>query len=167
MPASRFPVHGGEPVLLVCVPYAPVERPSMGLSVLKAALVRREIGCQVVYANLSFAERIGVHAYDILSRTNSNDLAADWTFRAAAFPDAPASDAAFFAHIGEGLESFAHLLHKVGGSGTMRALVERVAPDAVAHIAWVSERIVSARPFSSIWQRWPCCALSSVWPPAS
>jgi magnesium-protoporphyrin IX monomethyl ester (oxidative) cyclase len=137
---------GGEPVLLICPPYAPLERPSLGLSVLKAALAQHQVGCQVVYANLSFAERIGVHAYDVLSRTNSNDLAADWTFRVAAFPDAAVDEAAYFEYVREGIESFAHLLPKVGLDGTMRELVERVSQHARPFVDEFTECVVAGRP---------------------
>ena len=47
-------------VVLVQPPFAPVDSPSLALSTLQAALLDAGIDTRVVYANLAFAERIGV-----------------------------------------------------------------------------------------------------------
>ena len=74
-------------VCLVQMPFASLERPSIGLSLLKAGLLRRDISCEVVYANLSYAERVGLRAYQQLDRTVTEDLVGEWLFSAVAFPD--------------------------------------------------------------------------------
>lgn len=74
-------------VCLVQMPFAPLERPSIGLGLLKAALTRAGIGCQVVYANLLFAEAIGFHPYRWVEGTATEYLLGDWVFSHAAFPD--------------------------------------------------------------------------------
>ena len=46
-------------VVLVHMPFADINRPSIGLSLLKDGLNRAGIACDVVYLNLRFAEFIG------------------------------------------------------------------------------------------------------------
>jgi ribosomal peptide maturation radical SAM protein 1 len=50
-------------VALVNMPFASPRWPNLGLGLLKAALARRGIACDVVYLNLDFAEQIGLEDY--------------------------------------------------------------------------------------------------------
>jgi len=50
-------------VLLVNMPFSNLRWPNLGLSLLKAALLRRGIACDVAYLNFDFAERVGLDAY--------------------------------------------------------------------------------------------------------
>lgn len=74
-------------VSLVLMPYAAVERPSLALGLLKAALQEQGIKAQVFYPNLWFAEEIGIYKYKIISESLFLHLMAEWTFAGAAFPD--------------------------------------------------------------------------------
>ena len=56
----------GLDVLLISMPFAPSRDPSLGLSLLKAALPGRRVGIR--YFTLPFADRIGAKLYDDLSR---------------------------------------------------------------------------------------------------
>jgi len=49
-------------VVLVSMPFAEVQRPSIALGLLQAALAGTGIGCEVVYGNFLFAETIGLVA---------------------------------------------------------------------------------------------------------
>jgi hypothetical protein len=49
-------------VSLVCMPFVEVQRPSLALGLLQAALARTSIRSEVVYANFGFAETIGLVA---------------------------------------------------------------------------------------------------------
>ena len=81
--------HGStHDVVLVLMPYASVERPSVALSTLKAVLTRAEILTRVVYGNLRFADRIGVMAYESINTSTISNRIGEWTFAAVAFPDA-------------------------------------------------------------------------------
>ena len=51
-------------VLLVNMPFANLRWPNIALGLLKAALGRRGIGCDVAYFNFDFAERVGRDRYD-------------------------------------------------------------------------------------------------------
>lgn len=118
----------------------------MGLSLLKAALAEAGIEARVHYANLAFAEAVGVHPYDLVSRTNSHQLAGEWTFRAAAFPDAPAVPVDYFEHIAEGLRAFDHLVVRAGGGRTTRELVERVAFHTADFARATARAVLAAKP---------------------
>ncbi len=74
-------------VCLVQMPYAPLERPSIGLGLLKAALSVAQIRCHVVYANVLFAEAVGFHSYRWIEGTASEYLLGEWTFSKTAFPN--------------------------------------------------------------------------------
>ncbi len=50
-------------VLLVNMPFSSLRWPNLGLSLLKAGLLRRGMACEVAYLNFDFAERIGLDAY--------------------------------------------------------------------------------------------------------
>ena len=47
-------------IALVLMPFCDVERPSLALGLLKAALANNGFAAQVVYANLRFARQMGV-----------------------------------------------------------------------------------------------------------
>src|SRR5215475_10283375 len=73
-------------VCLVTMPYAALPRPSLALSLLKKILEDDEIPTVVVYANLWFAEAIGIVRYHLCSHQCPTEfLAGEWTFAAAAF----------------------------------------------------------------------------------
>ena len=54
-------------VLIVNMPFSNLRWPNIGPSLLKAALQRRGIGCDVAYLNFDFAEQIGWDDYYWLS----------------------------------------------------------------------------------------------------
>lgn len=70
---------------LVHMPYAAVERPSIGLGLLQSSLLNSGLTARVLYANLAFAERIGLPTFDALCRMAPERLLGEWTFSQAAF----------------------------------------------------------------------------------
>jgi ribosomal peptide maturation radical SAM protein 1 len=77
-------------VCLVTMPYAAPTRPSMALGLLKAILAEGGISASVAYANLWFAEAVGLRRYSLCaSNLPIVFLAGEWTFAAAAFGDDP------------------------------------------------------------------------------
>lgn len=83
-------------VHLVVPPYAPLEHPSLGVGVLKAALARSGIPSSVSYLNLRHAEAIGLPR-NLYVGALAPILIGEWTFARAAFPDAPRDDDGYFA----------------------------------------------------------------------
>jgi len=73
-------------VCLVTMPYCHITRPSLPLGVLKACLRGTGITCAVEYANLRFAELVGIDALRIIETARNEQLIGEWTFSAAAFP---------------------------------------------------------------------------------
>lgn len=87
-------------VCLVNMPYASLNRPSLALGLLKALLEREGVSTGVVYPNLDFAEVVGLPLYNLASSHFPKEfLAGEWTFAAAAFPDAVRDDEAYLRHI--------------------------------------------------------------------
>jgi ribosomal peptide maturation radical SAM protein 1 len=77
-------------VCLVTMPYASPTRPSMALGLLKAILAEGGITASVAYANLWFAEAVGLRRYSLCaSNLPIVFLAGEWTFAGAAFHDDP------------------------------------------------------------------------------
>ncbi|MGZ4198701.1 MAG: RiPP maturation radical SAM C-methyltransferase [Thermoleophilia bacterium] len=68
-------------VLLVVMPFAANERPALGVSLLKAHLLRDGVPCDVAYLNLAFAELIGRRSYErIVSGLPHRALPGEWVF---------------------------------------------------------------------------------------
>jgi len=75
-------------VLLLNMPFVSVSRPAIGISILKARLTQEGIGCSIGYANLFFAERVGMYAYELVNdKLSSAMFAGDWLFAQHLFPD--------------------------------------------------------------------------------
>lgn len=77
-------------VLLITMPFGPMTRPSIGISLLKSELTARGIACDIRYFNLFFARLIGPETYHELSENiPASSLLGDWLFRESLFgPDA-------------------------------------------------------------------------------
>ena len=89
MPCPRQ-VSTTDGVVLVSMPFDLPFQPSIGLSLLKAALAPLAIPVQILYLTLRFAERIGTSRYAEIVRLTSSvrDLAGDWVFATGALrPD--------------------------------------------------------------------------------
>jgi ribosomal peptide maturation radical SAM protein 1 len=82
-------------VLLAVVPFADVERPAIGVSLLKAEVARAGFSCAVEYLNFGLAETIGHELYTAISESiPSESLVGDWFFADVLFGDdiPPAQD---------------------------------------------------------------------------
>jgi len=69
------------------MPFAEVQRPSIALGLLQAALSRAEIPSEVVFGNLKFAECVGLVSYQAILSTPTDHLLGEWCFRNCVFPD--------------------------------------------------------------------------------
>jgi ribosomal peptide maturation radical SAM protein 1 len=80
-------------VLLVSMPFGALERPALGISLLKARLAESEVACDIRYLNITFAEFLGHDEY----RWISNELpytafVGDWLFTRALYGEQPAAE---------------------------------------------------------------------------
>ena len=69
-------------VLLISMPFGPLQMPSIGLGLLKSALQRDGISVRDLYFTLDMAARIGVEAYlgICLGQHSTTDLLGEWLF---------------------------------------------------------------------------------------
>lgn len=74
-------------IVLVTMPHAQVMRPSIALGILKASLLREGLSCRVDYANLRFAEAVGLEINSLLMQLRTDSLLGEWIFSDAAFRD--------------------------------------------------------------------------------
>jgi ribosomal peptide maturation radical SAM protein 1 len=76
------PGEGPQPaqVALVCMPFAVLNQPALGISLLKAALAQRDISCDIHYLSLTFAEWISRRLYWCIAWSTRRLLFGDWFF---------------------------------------------------------------------------------------
>lgn len=75
----------GPDMLFVSMPYAAVERPSLALGTLAAALNGEGISTRTIHGNMVFAERIGPAMYEMLNNSDITLQIGEWSFSEAAF----------------------------------------------------------------------------------
>jgi len=72
-------------MIFVSMPYAAVERPSLALGTLSAALTAAGVTAKTIHGNLMFAERIGSGYYEMYNSSDITSQMGEWTFSEAAF----------------------------------------------------------------------------------
>jgi len=90
------PAEGGGPaadatrpdLVLVTMPFQHVQFPSLAVGLLKAILAREGFACRAVFANLRFADRLGVDTALLGEREWHASFFGDWLFQRALFPGA-------------------------------------------------------------------------------
>ncbi len=136
---------------LVVVPFADVERPAIGVSLLSAEVQRAGFSCQVYYLNFDLAEMIGKPLYTTVSESlPAESLVGEWFFADQVFGDViPPADQ----YVQKILSRFL--------SGPMlgellkaRALRERFIDESVRRIQAGGARIVG---FSTTFHQTCCC----------
>src|SRR5690348_3180796 len=78
-------------VLLIVPPFHQLFIPAIGVSLLKAALARLDIPCDILYLNIQFAERVGPELYTQIAVGGKHPaLVGEWVFATDLFgTDAP------------------------------------------------------------------------------
>jgi len=74
-------------VCLVLMPFVLLEHPSLALGILKKSLEGTELRPWVIYANLLFAEKIGLPYYKLAMCGSNRYMLDEWFFVPGAFPD--------------------------------------------------------------------------------
>lgn len=92
-------------VVLVAMPFGPRQQPSLGLSLLKAALDRAGVPAKVSYPTLEFAAELGPERYDRISASSVPHLAGEWIFSGEVFAQPPEHTARYAAEILGGLDA--------------------------------------------------------------
>ncbi|MCG8461392.1 MAG: RiPP maturation radical SAM C-methyltransferase [Holophagales bacterium] len=139
-------------VLLVQMPYAAVERPSLALGVLKASLDRARISSAVAYPNLDFADEIGLETYQAVNSYPFNSLLGEWTFGKAAFPGFETDPWDFLdlplvrGEIEVGGLKNDWLLEQAAPGETVQDVLIGLREKAVAFVDRAAERVLEAKP---------------------
>lgn len=145
-------------VVLVSMPFAEVQRPSIALGLLHASLANTGIQSEVVYANFGLAERIGLVAYQAMQLAPTDHLLGEWCFASCLFPTSEASD-----------EEYLNLVLEVRCSGFPAELEQRkdqmlwVRHQCATYVDWLANAIVAKKPkivgCSSVFQQ-HCASLA-------
>ena len=134
-------------VVLVSMPFAEVQRPSIALGLLRAALADTGISSQVVYGNFTFAETIGLVAYQAMQSAPTDHLLGEWCFAQGLLPE-PAGNGAATKRDDEYLD----LVLDVRCNGFPAQLEQRkdlmrwVRSKSAVCIDEIAERIVARKP---------------------
>ena len=87
-------------ILLLSMPFGAMERPALGLSLLKARLTLDGIACDVRYPAFTFADLLGAEEYQrISSALPYIAFAGDWCFAEALYGPRPTADADYIAEV--------------------------------------------------------------------
>lgn len=88
-------------ICLVNMPFADLHTPSLSLGTLQAALEREKVTASSIYANLLFADQIGIEEYYSFYSVRAEDVLTDWFFASVAFPEFTPNDDAYIRMIKE------------------------------------------------------------------
>jgi len=145
-------------VVLVSMPFAEVQRPSIALGLLHASLAGTAIQSEVVYGNFGLAERIGLVAYQAMQLVPTDHLLGEWCFASRLFPTSEEKD-----------DEYLNLVLEVRCTGFPASLEERkdqmrwVRRQSAAYVDWLAEKIVGKKPkivgCSSVFQQ-HCASLA-------
>ena len=128
-------------VLLISMPFGALERPSLGLSLLKARLAEEGFACDVRYLNFAFAEFVGPELYQwVAYGLPYTAFAGDWTFTTSLYGGRPGAERAYVREILRGAwrmpgEDVRRLLH-------VRTLVEPFLEHCLAAVPWEDYSVV-------------------------
>ncbi|WP_338865702.1 RiPP maturation radical SAM C-methyltransferase [Myxococcus stipitatus] len=123
------------PVVMVAMPWASVRQPSLQLGILCARLERAGIAARGLYANLEFAERLGLPTYEEYS--SFHNFIADWLFSTLLFPGRDGDE-----HTGRTSTSqFYAFATKQGCSAEQLAEIRRLKDVVPNFIEWVLEAV--------------------------
>lgn len=87
-------------VLLLSMPFGALERPSLGLSLLKARLNEEGFACDIRYLGFTFAEFISQEMYQwVCYEVPYTAFAGDWTFTTALYGERPREDQSYIQEV--------------------------------------------------------------------
>ncbi len=122
-------------IALVHMPWGALERPALGVSLLKAAAQGQGVSCELRYCNMRFAERIGAEPY----RRITHDLphvafAGEWVFTEALFGSDARRDAGYVDEVLRGEWQLSE--PQIGELFAARAQVEAYLDELLEDPSW-------------------------------
>jgi len=134
-------------VVLVQMPYASVQRPSIALGLLKSYLTKAGMSTKVLYSNIEWAEEVGLDMYRLSDGTLTPHLVGEWTFAGAAFPGFEPDHDAFFRLIKDNATMPYFLkIRALHPGATMAAVLKEVRRHADGFVDRVARSILAERP---------------------
>ncbi len=85
--------------ILIGMPFADIHKPLLGVSLLKAALIRDGFPCDLAYFNFQYAQRIGIQNYTKINNFEPATLLGEWIFALELFGDKIPKPAQFYVDI--------------------------------------------------------------------
>ena len=136
-------------VLLINMPFGPLNAPSIGMSLVASALRARSISVAERYFNIAYAGRIGAALYDKIALSRPELLIGEWIFARCAFGERPS---AYYRDVLEAAEP------QAGGGGELgREFLAVLQDDATAFVEACVEDVLAADPkivgFTSVFQQ--------------
>lgn len=128
-------------IVLANMPFAAIQRPSIALGTLKSILQGSGLKVHVAYANLWYAEYIGLDPYLRIENTRSQDVLGDWIFGAAAFPDYEPKHGGYMDQVLRANRSLVR-----GSAAETAELLHRIRRQAASFIDLVADRILALAP---------------------
>lgn len=130
-------------VCLINMPYAPVRVPSIALGILQSILAKDGFSVSSLYANISFANAIGVRDYSRLWMIlRSENAIAEWTFSHLAFPDKPDNVQELIKLLDDRNSNFLNLSDPVGKLLSVRDIASRFIEEVVDRVLARNPRII-------------------------
>jgi len=134
-------------ICLVQMPYGLLEQPNLGLSILQASLINTPLTARILYANLLWAEEIGIHIYKYLStKENYFSLMGEWSFAQAAFPNFNPDQVDYFHFIQADLQNLEHLIQLIDEKHQATKLLEKFRQQAKTFVDKLAQQIIALQP---------------------
>jgi len=104
-------------VLLVSMPFFPIQWPPLGLGLLTAAAKRAGLEVKTLHAHLRFARKLGYQRYNLLSSGHDPEcLLAEWIFSGTAFKNFDFPHRHYLDHLLHGRSKFAQMVRDAHGN---------------------------------------------------
>ncbi len=128
-------------VLLLSMPFGAMERPALGLSLLKALLARGGIACDVRYPSFMFVDYLGAETYQWISSSLPYiAFAGDWCFAEALYGPRPAADEEYIATVLQ--ETWRLGADDIARVQAVRTLAEKLLDHCMEGIPWKDYAVV-------------------------
>lgn len=135
-------------ICLISMPYETLELPSIGISILVAALKKEGLSAKAVYPKFWFAEKIGIVRYAVLSKlVVTDDLLPEWTFSGSAFIDFKPDNKSFLTdQLKDNPIAFDSYPDILGKDPDMYKILWEIREDAKNFIDEAAQRVLDLKP---------------------
>ncbi|MCP4130912.1 MAG: RiPP maturation radical SAM protein 1 [bacterium] len=130
-------------VCLVNLPYFTVCRPTLGLSLLNTILNNAAIKSSILYANIRFAEEIGLDRYNLCAYDGRHFFVGDWTFANAVFEEEFCDNSYYLDRI---IDVLSPSMKNLKEQENIKEYIDDIRVAAKSFINKLAEEIVSISP---------------------